>query len=209
MTNRSQLFRKSILFLVSAFWLLYPITTASTANDSDPLPVVKKTVDRILQILEDPRYAGKDKKAEREELILSVVKDRFDFHEMSERTLASNWNRISAQQQETFTDLFSKLLQNTYVKKIEQYSGEKIIYGEHEVRGRKAVVESKIIRSGIETPLVYRLKNDSGSWRVYDVLIEGVSLVSNYRSQFADIIEREKFSGLLERMKEKIAGQEG
>lgn len=206
--NRSQLFRK-IIFLISTFLLLYPLPTASSANESDPLPVVKKTVDNILQILEDPRYAGKDKKAEREELIFSVVKDRFDFHEMSERTLASNWNRISAQQQETFTDLFSKLLQKTYVNKIEQYSGEKIIYGAHEVRGRKAVVESKIIRKGIETPLVYRLKNDSGTWRVYDVLVEGVSLVSNYRSQFAEIIEREKFSGLLERMKEKISGQEG
>ena len=170
---------------------------------------VKETVDKILAILADPQYGPEDKAELKKQLIVSIVKDRFDFKEMSQRTLASSWKKINAEEQKTFIDLFSKLLETTYINKIEQYSDEKIVYGAQEVRGDKAVVESSVIRSGVETPLVYRLKSDSaGKWFVYDVVIEGVSLVSNYRSQFLGVMEKEKFAGLVARLEKKIAGLE-
>ena len=192
-----------IVFVAVYFLSMRP---AVAGKDDTPMRQVKETVEKILGILDDPQYAAKEKADIKKQLIISIVKDRFDFKEMSQRTLASNWKRINAAEQNTFVELFSKLLEDTYIKKIEQYSGEEVIYGASEVRGDRAVVETNVIRNRIETPLVYRLKRDSGDkWFVYDVVIEGVSLVSNYRSQFSGVIEKEKFSGLVARLEKKIS----
>ena len=203
---RKQIFTKNVFLTIFCFFLLI---SASAATEGEPMRQVKETVDKILAILDDPQYAAKEKAEMKKKLIVSIVEERFDFKEMSQRTLAANWRRINADEQNTFVELFSKLLENTYIQKIEQYSGEKVQYGGQEVRGNRAVVESNVVRNGIETPLIYRLKSDpAGKWWVYDVVIEGVSLVSNYRSQFSGVIEKEKFSGLVARLEQKIAGLE-
>jgi len=199
---------KKIIFPALFFWVFFFcfMQTAMAATDDAPLRQIKETVDKILDVLSNPQYAPADQTEAKKKLIFSLVDDRFDFQEMSQRTLASNWRTINADERETFVNLFSKLLENTYIKKIEQYSDEKVLFGAQEIRGDRAVVESSVIRKDIETPIVYRLKlENGGKWMVYDVVIEGVSLVANYRSQFSGVIEREKFSGLTARLEKKIA----
>ena len=195
-----------LLALSSFLPLLHPPVAHGTALE--PRQVVKETVDSILALLKDPQLAGNEKKAVRKQRIIEKVEQRFDFREMSQRTLASSWRQISTDQQNAFVKLFTKLLENTYLAKIEQYSNEEILYKAQEIRGKRAVVESSVIHNGVETPLVYRMKNESGQWFVYDVIIEGVSLVSNYRSQFAGVLEKEKFSGLIARLEKKLAEKE-
>lgn len=198
---------KPALMLVFGFFFLLFAVPPVHGSAAGPEQVVKESVDRILALLKNPALAGEAKKAERKKRIVAIVEQRFDFREMSRRTLAVNWRAISPAQQDTFVSLFAKLLENTYISKIEQYSNQKILYKDQLVRGDQAVVESVVIHNGVETPLIYRLINASGQWRVYDVVIEGVSLVSNYRSQFADVLERENFSALVSKIKEKVEGK--
>lgn len=197
----------SLLIFTVLFLLLVPLLRARAAADG-PQQAVKETVDHILSLLKDPALAGETKKAEKKQRIIEAVQQRFDFREMSRRTLAVNWRFITSDQQDVFVKLFTKLLENTYISKIEQYSNEKILYKDQLIRGNQAVVESTVIHNGVETPLIYRMTKDSGQWLVYDVVIEGVSLVSNYRSQFAGVLEREKFTGLITRIREKLEGKE-
>jgi len=197
----------ALLLICGCLFLLLPVPPVH-GSAAEPQQVVKETVDRILALLKDPTLAGEAKKTERKKRIVAIVEKGFDFREMSRRTLAMNWRFISPAEQDTFVALFTKLLENTYLAKIDQYSNEKILYKDQLVRGHHAVVESIVIHNGVETPLIYRMENSSGQWLVYDVVIEGVSLVSNYRSQFAGVLEREKFSGLISRIREKVEGKE-
>ncbi len=197
------------LLLISGFLLLlFTVPRARGAAAVEPQQVVKATVDDILALLKDPKLSGEDKKAERKQRIIALVEQRFDFREMSRRTLAVNWKFISPEQKDIFVKLFTKLLENTYVAKIEQYSDEKILYKDQQIRGNRAVVESTVIHNGVDTPLIYRMITPADNGLVYDVVIEGVSLVSNYRSQFAGVLEREKFPGLVARLKKKTEGKE-
>ncbi|MEJ2688403.1 MAG: ABC transporter substrate-binding protein [Deltaproteobacteria bacterium] len=197
----------TLLLMLGFLLLIFSIPHAhSTAVE--PQQVVKETVERILALIKDPKLAGKEKEAEKRQLIIAAVEKRFDFREMSRSTLAVNWRSITPEQRDVFVKLFTQLLENTYISKIEQYSDEKILYKGQEIRGHRAVVVSSVIHNGVETPLIYRMSNSSGQWLVYDVIIEGVSLVSNYRSQFSDILEKEQFSGLITRIKQKIEGKE-
>jgi phospholipid transport system substrate-binding protein len=140
---------------------------------------------------------------ERKARIIALVAQRFDFREMSQRALARYWKDRSKQEQEEFAALFKKVLENTYIGKVDEYSGEQIFFDKEEVRGNKAVVYSHFFRNNVETPVIYRLTQDSNEWMVYDVIVEGVSLVRNYRTQFESIIEKEKYPGLVAKLEEK------
>ncbi len=115
-----------------------------------------------------------------------------------------NWKTINAKEQEHFVFLFAKLLENTYYDRINSYSNEEVVFKEQQKKEDKAVVSSVVIRNNVETPVVYKLRSKNDKWLVYDVIIEGVSLVRNYRTQFDSIIEKEKYSGLVKRLEEKI-----
>lgn len=178
-------------------------TQAVAAAVADPLEHVRSTVDHILAILkeksDDPAV-----REERRKRIMASVEEQFDFREMSQRTLAAQWKQISATEQDQFVSLFSKLLERTYIAKVESYSGEEIVYKGQKMEDGSAVVETGVMRNNIEIPINYRLGNAKGQWKVYDVIIENVSLIRNYRSQFQSILGKEKFSGLIKRMQEKI-----
>lgn len=178
------------------------------AVQSEPIDQVRKTVEKVLSIITDESMAGPEMEAERDQKVFEVVGSRFDFREMSQRALATHWKRISGEEQDVFVNLFSRLLQNTYLKKINAYSDEGVLYKGQEIRKNKAVVETIVVKNNVEIPLIYRLKKKADQWLVYDVVIEGVSLVRNYRSQFKSIISREKYSGLLKRMEKKIEQSE-
>ena len=195
--------------LVIAAWLtgIFPAFAAAAGQGrgDDPLGLVRATIDRIIALLQDPSLAGVERREERERRILGLVEHRFDFEAMARRALGAGWRRLDDDRKARFVELFTRLLETSYMRKIERYSGEKILYGEYRLRGGKAVVETFLVKDAIKTPVIYRLRRQGDDWRVYDVVIEGVSLVANYRTQFASILRKEGIDRLLERLESKIA----
>jgi phospholipid transport system substrate-binding protein len=176
-----------------------------TAQES-PLAQIRQTVNEIMAILNDEKLASADMREERDRRIMAEVRNRFNFEEMSRLTLTRQWREISPAEQERFADLFAGLLRNTYISRVEAYYQQQVevVFKDEAINDGRAMVASVVIANGTETPIGYRLSKENGKWMVYDVVIEGVSLIRNYRTQFSRIIEKEKFSGLIRRMEEKI-----
>jgi len=179
--------------------ILLALATPVMAETS-PTETIRVAVDEILVLLRDDQL---DKETRRDRM-RAIIDARFDFRAMSQRTLAINWKKASGEEQQQFVDLFTQLIQNSYVGKIEAYTNETVEYPAEKVKGRKAVVDTLIVTSSKEIPIDYRVYLKDDQWYVYDVIIEGVSLISNYRSSYQEIVNREGFSGLLARMEEKI-----
>ena len=187
------------LSLILAASMLLAITNLSAAVES-PTDSIRSSVDGILALLKDKELD----KATRREKIGKVISNRFDFRAMSQRTLATNWKKASTEQKKEFIGLFSKLIENTYIGRVEAYTDEKVDYPGEKVKGKKAVVETLILTATADIPVNYKvyLKNDK--WWVYDVVIEGISLISNYRSSYQEIVKKDGFDGLIAKMKAKI-----
>ena len=179
--------------------LALSFTSASLAASS-PTDDVRTSVDAILVILQNGELEVQQKRAE----ISKIINERFDFRAMSQRTLATNWKKTSDEEKKQFTALFSQLIESSYVGKIEAYTNEKVEYPGEKVKGKKAVVETLIITSSADIPVNYRMYQKGDQWLVYDVIIEGVSLISNYRSSYQEIMKDEGFDGLLNKMQAKI-----
>ena len=174
-------------------------TTGAIAASS-PTEDVRTSVDAILMILQNDELDKQQKRAE----ISKIVSQRFDFRAMSQRTLATNWKKTSNEEKKQFIELFSQLIESSYVGKIEAYTNEKVEFPGEKVKGKKAVVETLIITSSADVPVNYRMYQKGDQWLVYDVIIEGVSLISNYRSSYQEIMKDEGFDGLLNKMQAKI-----
>ena len=165
----------SILLLVQPVWV-----AAGVPGDQ-----VRQTTDKLLAILKDPQLKGESKKNERRDKLKELIYQRFDFTEMAKRSLGSEWRRRSTEEQKEFVKLFTGLLERAYLDQLESYSGEKIQYLKEREDDNYAQVETKIIdKKGQEFSVNYRLHNRNGDWKVYDVVIEEISLVNNYRAQF-------------------------
>jgi phospholipid transport system substrate-binding protein len=173
---------------------------ASADSDSTPIEFVRTAVNAILDVLKNQEL---DKAVKRDRM-REVIDARFDFRAMSQSTLATNWRKASKDEQQQFVKLFSQLIQNTYVGRVEAYTNEEVTYPSEKIKGKRAVVDTLIITSTAEIPVNYKLYLKKNQWRVYDVIIEGVSLISNYRSSYQEIVKKEGFSGLLARMEAKI-----
>ncbi|MEN8108567.1 MAG: ABC transporter substrate-binding protein [Pseudomonadota bacterium] len=186
----------NLLFFVA---MLSAFAAFAEATPS-PTDEVRASVDAVIALLKDDQL---DRDSRREKMRV-VINDRFDFRAMSQRTLATNWKKASDTEKQQFTDLFAQLIQNSYVSKIESYTNETVEYPGEKLKGRKAVVNTLIITSSAEIPVNYRVYLKNGKWRVYDVIIEGVSLISNYRSSYQQIVKKDGFPGLLARMEAKI-----
>ncbi|MEW6500580.1 MAG: ABC transporter substrate-binding protein [Thermodesulfobacteriota bacterium] len=166
----------------------------------------------IIAILQDKKLSGTAKKEERRKRVSVVVGGYFDFEEMSMRTLARYWRERTPEERRQFVGLFRQLLERTYIDKVDNYCRELdasctdkvVLFKRQEQQGNKAIVYTVFVRNNVETPVEYKMQQDSGRWQVYDVVIEGVSLVRNYRTQFESIISREKFAGLVAKMEEKV-----
>jgi phospholipid transport system substrate-binding protein len=174
-------------------------TWAATAQEQ-----LKGAIDRVVATLDDPTMKGEGKAAERRAAVRKIANDIFDFGEIARRSLGRYWQPLSEAQRSEFVGLFGDLLERSYISKIELYGGEKIIYGGERVDGDLAIVSTKIItKNGTEVPIDYRLFKRGDTWKVYDVNIEGISLVSNYRTQFNKIIQTSGYNSLVDRMKAK------
>jgi len=201
-SNKWHLKFLSVIILVIAVSVLHQ--GISRAAAADPVVFVKDAVDEIISILQDEKLAGPSRKAERKSRVVTIIEKKFDFREMSMRALARHWKDRNPQEQDRFVSLFKKLLENTYIAKIDTYSGEKVVFKKAALQGSKAIVYSELVRKNVETPVNYMLKNSDDHWMVYDVEVEGVSLVNNYRTQFASILSKEDFAGLIARLEEKV-----
>ena len=158
-----------------------------------PMLRVKDSVNKVINIL-------KDKTLDRDTQWIKigvVIDDSFDFRSMSQSVLATNWKSATPEERERFIEFFSQYLEDTYRTKIESYSDQEVLYLKETINGKRAVVETAIVTDSTEIPVDYKLKNNDGEWFAYDVVIEGVSLVNNYRSTFAAIVKNEGMDGLL------------
>jgi len=191
------MFKRLLLVLMTGFTLAF--ATASFA-ESSPTDDIRASVDAIIAILKNEQLDQAGKRAE----IKAVVNKRFDFRAMSQRTLATNWRKVTDEEKNRFVDLFSQLIENSYVGKLDSYTNEKVNYTGEKVDGRRAVVETIIITTTADVPVNYRVYMKDDQWLVYDVIIEGVSLISNYRSSYQEIMKNEGFEGLIAKMQEKI-----
>lgn len=170
-----------------------------------PMEILKPPVEEIVSLLNDPKYKDPAQKEAQEDKIWQIVRGLFDFTEMSKRTLARHWLDFSPPQRKEFTDVFGKFLGDLYIEKIQSgYQNEKVVFTDQEmVSDDKAVVKTKIVRPNAEIPVDYSMIREKDGWRIYDVNIEGVSLVKNYRTQFNDILFKESPEKLIERLKKK------
>ncbi len=193
-------------------WVIFGVVTVARlqlAMAGVPMDQLRGTVDRVLTILQDPRLRSADKREERRQQLAKVISARFDFDEMARRSLGAEWRRLTPGQRKEFVELFAELLRDTYVANIESYKGEKVIYTRETQEEQYAVVQT-ILRSpeGTEYSLDYRLHLIDKEWKVYDVVIENVSIVNNYRSQFARVINKSSYEGLIRALKEKKLSKE-
>ena len=207
MKGTGGILRHFFLLVTSVFIVLCFNVHVSNAvtKDLTPQKEVKRLVNQVLQVLGDPELKGPDKREIRRKKLRELVQQLFDLNDVSSRVLGRYRRKFSKEQFNEFKDLFSKLLESIYLTKIERYSGEKVIFeDERMLSPTKAAVPTKIIKGDTVIPVEYRLVKRHGKWTGYDVVIEGVSLVKNYRSQFYQILKKKDVDSLLARMKEKV-----
>ena len=177
---------------------IYPVASLAGV----PEVQVRATIDRVLAIVKDPQL--KSRESERRQQLKEALHQRFDFTDMAKRSLGPDWRRLSPAQQQEFVKHFTDLLEQAYLDRIEAYANEKIEYLKERQDNEFAEVDTKIIdQKGREFSLDYRLHKVNGDWKVYDVLVDDVSLVNNYRAQFTRVLAKSSVDELLQRMKEK------
>jgi len=185
---------------IAVLALVFGFSTVVVAQDS-PSAVIKDGLNELLAVLKDKSL---DQEARREQM-RGMIAERFDFDAMSRSILARNWKKASGEQRTQFIALFQTMLENTYMTAIETYTSEKVHFGKERVKGKRASVGVSIeLVSGSTAPLSFRLVNRTGKWGVYDVVIEGVSLVNNFRSTYGSIVKRDGMEGLLAQMEAKL-----
>jgi phospholipid transport system substrate-binding protein len=196
-------------FVAAALVALLAVRTAQ-AQQIQPIDALRGPVEAALGILQDPRYRAASEKAAQKEKLWEIIRKVFDFEGITERAVGRNWGRFTPAQQRDFADVFSKLLGNSYLNKIQgDYHNEKVEFlGQELLTEAKARVKTRIVREVDAIPVDYSVRADGGTWRIYDVNIEGVSLVQNYRSQFDQILSSDTPDALIERVRAKNKAQE-
>ena len=178
--------------------------TAQPAAAATATEQLKTAIDRVILTLDNPSLKGDSRLLERRAAVRKIANEIFDFNEIARRSLGRYWQPLSDGQRSEFVGLFADLLERAYISKIELYSGEKIVYSGEKVDGDLASVSTKIMtKNGTEVPVDYRLFKKAEKWMIYDISVEGISLVSNYRTQFNKIIQTSGYDGLVDKMKNK------
>lgn len=197
-------YRLLTLALISSFLLLAFAPLSLWAGESGPRQQLEVSVNRLLDVLRDKNLKGDDKQNLRREQIAKVVFLQFNMQRMAKLSLGRDWKGLNETERGRFVELFKNLLKKSYVATIDQYADEQVSYIKEIIKGTKAEVRTLIISDAREIPLNYKLKDKDGKWLIYDVIIENVSLVRNYRSQFGPIMKKKGFDGLIALMEKKI-----
>ena len=177
---------------------------AAPASAATPTETLKGYGDVVLKILEDPSLRAPERKQERRDAVRKVAEEVFDVSETAKRALGRHWQQRTPAEREEFTHLFADLLESTYISRIDEYGGERIRYTGEKIEGDTAIVQSRVLtKSGAEAPVEARMLRRGDKWYIYDVIIEGISLINNYRTQFDRIIRTASFGELVKRMKDR------
>ncbi len=198
---------------VGGFALLSALVCVVSANAAvQPIEVIRAGTSEALNLLRSNCKPGEVLKVqEHRDEILTIVYRYFDFEEMAKRALARHWKAQTPAKQQEFIDLFQHLLFNTYLDRVESYTcgKEDVAYEGEKVDGDYAVVKTRLLGyQGAEIPVEYRMQLKNGQWKVYDVAVEGISFIGNYRSQFESILNRSSFDDLMKQLREKIASRD-
>ena len=188
---------KSLLLIICGT-LVFSIPQAAGATS--PLEQIRTAVDQVIEVLRQGKLQGEA----RRKVLSELIRSRFDFYIMSQRTLGQHWKKATAQEQAEFVRLFSDLLEASYTGRIEAYTDETVDYNSEKIEGNRAVVATVIHSNNTDIPVEYRMVKQGNDWFVYDVLIEDISLIKNYRSSYGEIVRKEGYAGLFERMRKKI-----
>ncbi len=191
---------KSLLLFIVFSSLL--VATAG-AEELGPTAALKPILRDIQNVLEDESLQGKEHFVERRDKIMSRIKQGFDFREMSKRVLGKTWRHIDARERDNFTVLMTKFLENVYLGKLEGYSGKEVEFVAETVRNDRAQVTTLIEHESEKIPLHYIMTQNDSGWMVYDINIEGVSLIKNYQEQFKSILRKDDYQGLVKVLEEK------
>jgi phospholipid transport system substrate-binding protein len=192
------------LRIKAALAVVAGLLVASQAWAGVPTDQLRTQIDKVIKTVDDPELKQAGKTTERRSAVRKIANETFEFQEMARRALARHWQPRTPAEREEFVKLFADLLERAYVSKIENYGGEKIAYNGDTIDGDTALVKTKIItKQGTDIPVDYRMVKRSDRWLVYDVVIEGVSLINNYRTQFNKIIQTSSYQALVDRMKNK------
>ncbi|MFC1495370.1 phospholipid-binding protein MlaC [Thermodesulfobacteriota bacterium] len=194
--------KKILFFLI----LTIMISGFCNAYASEPLTILKEEIDKVFSILNDPKYNDSSKKEQQHSDLWEVIDGIFDFNAISKLALANNWRDFSPEQQKDFAQVFGNFLGNNYLNKIQSgFSDQQVEFtGEEMIRKNRAVVMTNIIKNNIKTPVNYSMINQGNSWKIYDVKIEGVSLLKNYRTQFSSILLKDKPDKLINDLRNKL-----
>ncbi len=204
------IFRVVIVMVRERLWLSFLVVVFAVilawnpglAVASQVTEDVKDTIDKVIEIV--GREDLKNNKEARREALREVIDQRFNYHQMVRRALAKNWKGRSDQERREFTGLFKKLLENSYASKLESYSDETINFTDEVIKGKYALVKTEVVRKASTIAVDYKLINGGGVWKIYDFVIEGVSMVRNYRSQFSKIIRKDSYEGLVRKLTDKV-----
>jgi phospholipid transport system substrate-binding protein len=186
------------------FVVVFLIVFVSQVYGGTPLETVEKRVTAALSVLSDPALKGDSAKEAKEKKLWAIADAMFDYQGLSKRTLGKSWTKLNPKQQKEFTDLFSTHLGNIYLDRIMAYSDEKVVFDKEKKKEDRALVYTRVVTSTKEIPLDYRVVLVNGDWKVYDVVIEGVSLVKNYRSQFREMLKKKDPEHLLDTLRKKV-----
>ena len=193
------------IYIYGVLFFLGSVSSANAAQQpTDPTEQLRPFIKKLQVMLTDPDLQGEEKCIQRREKVMASASEHFDFREMSKRVLGKTWRTLSTDEQTYFTSLFTSLLEHAYLSKIEDYSKQKVDFKNQRIKGERAQVTTTLTdRNGtITVSYIMMLKNDE--WRVYDIVVEGVSLVRNYMSQFKEILRKEGYSSLLKQVENKV-----
>lgn len=174
------------------------------ATNAGPMKQLQQSVDELLRILQSQELQNPDKKTERKQLIDNATQEIFDFREMARSSLGQTWDTLTPEEQNQFVGLFTRLIEQRYKGKLDAYDNQKIIYKKELIKGKKALINTAVVDKDLEILIDYRLKENQGKWLVYDLTIENVSLVVNYRRDFDSIMRKEQFAGLVEKISKQL-----
>ena len=190
--------------LLLGWAVLIGLLTAWSALAGQPTDQLRPEIERVIKTIEDPTLKGDGKGPARRQALRAITESVFDWTEMGRRALGSHWQARSEAERAEFVPLFRDLMERAYVSKIERYSGERITYSGDTVDGDLATVRTRVMmKQGQEVPVDYRMVRREGRWLVYDVTVEGISLVGNYRTQFNEVIRTSSYEELIRKLKSR------
>ncbi|GAV19603.1 phospholipid transport system substrate-binding protein [Mariprofundus micogutta] len=194
--------------MIALFTLLIAMPAWATENaagsENDPKTVIESTVNQIIHVLDSRTDKSKLTTADRD-AIRNTVEGKFDYMAMAKRSLGKPWKKLGADDHAHFTDVFRELLERSYGNRLNEYKGQTVVFADAEMKGKKARVESTVIDGTRETPVEYRLHQTKTGWQVYDIRIEGTSMVRTFYQDFKSTLDAGGYAGLLKTLEDKIA----